>query len=212
MRYHYLEGVTNKKERKPKKILAFFIVVLVIGSYVGLNFAAPAMPLTPPDATAKKLLATKPADKFNRLYIPQVNIDVLIEDGESGNGPHSAWHRAPENGNPKTGGNFALSASRFSFGFTPLDTKQRSPFYFMDKLKSGDEVYVDWEGTRYVYKVRVIKPAKEMKADTIESPSDEAKLTLYTHDFDGVVVVAEPSGTVAWTSGKPFIKKLGDVD
>jgi hypothetical protein len=212
MRYHYLEGVTNKKERKPKKILAFLLIAMVIGGYAALNYVAPGLPLTPPDATAKKLLATKPASNTNRLYIPQVNIDVLIEDGESGNGPSSAWHRSPENGNPKTGGNFALSASRFAFGFTPQDTKNRSPFYFVDKLKKGDEVYVDWEGTRYVYNVRVIKPAKEMKQDTIESPSSENKLTLYSHDFDGVVVFAEPSGTVAWTSGKPFIKKLGDVD
>ena len=95
---------------------------------------------------------------------------------------HGAWWRKPENGNPKDGGNFVLSAHRFIMGLTPQQTLRKSPFYNIDKLTVGDEIIIDYNGVRYNY---VISEKQSVKPDAveIEQRTDQPQLTLYSCTF-----------------------------
>lgn len=213
MMYNHRRGVEIKKKGSKAWVL-LPIFGLFGGAYILLSALSPGIstPLDPPqDATAKKLTHSKPALNENRLYIPQINVDIAVVTGETDAAlEQGAWHRKPENGNPKNGGNFVLSAHRFNFGFTPTQTRAKSPFYHIDKLSIGDQIYVDYEGTRYAYSV-----TKRYKVDRtateIEQKSQDDKLTLYSCDLRGEkagreVVEAKPVGTIAWTQGQPKLK------
>ena len=97
---------------------------------------------------------------------------------------HGAWWRKPENGNPKDGGNFVLSAHRFIMGLTPQQTLRKSPFYNIDKLTVGDEIIIDYNGVRYNY---VISEKQSVKPDAveIEQLTDQPQLTLYSCTLGG---------------------------
>ncbi len=164
----------------------------------------------PSDATVQKLVKQKPGDDGDRLYIPQINVDVAITEGDESALEKGAWHRQPDNGNPEKGGNFVLSGHRFQLGLTPANTRAKSPFYHVDKLQHGDEFFVDWKGKRYAYTVSK-KYDVSRDATEIEAKSEQPKLTLYSCDLRGEkagrsVVEAAPTGTVAWTDGTPFIQ------
>ena len=132
----------------------------------------------------------------NRLYIPKIDINLPYEQGDERVMEHGAWWRRPENGNPKDGGNFILSAHRFIMGLTPEQTLRKSPFYNIDKLALGDEITIDYQGARYVYvisKIYAVKP----NAVEIENRTDESHLTLYSCTLGGAadgreVIVATP--------------------
>ena len=98
-------------------------------------------------------LITKTENKIteNRLYIPKIDINLPYSTGGAETMEHGAWWRKPENGNPKDGGNFVLSAHRFIMGLTPQQTLRKSPFYNIDKLTVGDEIIIDYNGVRYNY-------------------------------------------------------------
>lgn len=214
MTYNHRRGVETKKKGS-KAWLLLPVFGLLGGLYVLANALSPgiATPFdAPTDATAKKLTHAKPALGENRVYIPQINVDIAVVTGDTEAAlERGAWHRKPENGDPKNGGNFVLSAHRFNLGFTPTQTRAKSPFYHIDKLSEGDQIYVDYEGTRYAYSVTK-RYKVERTALEIEQRSEDAKLTLYSCDLRGEkagreVVEAEPVGTVAWLDGAPKLKK-----
>lgn len=214
MKYDYRSGAKRQK-RISKLLLVLPLFGLIGGGYLLVNTLSPAIstPFDEPDVTAKKLTREVPSLNENRLYIPQINVDVAVVTGSTDAALElGAWHRKPENGDPEKGGNFVLSAHRFNLGMTPNQTRAKSPFYHIDKLKEGDQIYVDYEGTRYAYEVT--KSYKvERTATEIEQRSDDAKLTIYSCDLRGEkagreVVEAEPIGTIAWDSGSPKLKTL----
>lgn len=161
------------------------LVLLAAGVYLLITALAPVMP---PSSQPESIYTDKTQAveiKENRLYIPKIGVDVAIVEGKS----HAvlekgAWHRKPENGNPEKGGNFVLSAHRFRLGFTPQQTRARSPFYHIDKLDVGEKIYVDYNKKRYTYEI-----TKKYKVDRhavqIEAPSTEPKMTLYSCDLKG---------------------------
>lgn len=179
--------------------------MLVTGVYILFTALGPWLPDVPviglqkADITAK-LSETQPGGQGNRLYIPQLGIDIAIVEGTDARVlDNGAWHRQPQNGNPERGGNFIISAHRFSLGWTPQQTRAKSPFYQIDKLQPGDQFFVDWNGARYAYKVARLYDVPKTAVE-IEGPSDTPKLTLYSCDLRGesagrVVVEAEPLGT-----------------
>ncbi len=213
MRYEYQRGI-----QKPKRWwVALPVLGILVGTYMLVNSLSPALPIyaSAPDETVKKLTATKPSLKANRLYIPKINVDVAtvpIEGNEKLALEKGAIHRSPNSGNPKEGGNYVLAAHRFQLGYTPQQTRQKSPFYHIDKLYVGDDVYVDYGGVRYAYKVterKLVKPT----AVEVEAKTDESQLTLYSCELAGPaagreVVIAEPVGTIVWQDGSPKLKTL----
>ncbi|NCU40813.1 class E sortase, partial [Candidatus Saccharibacteria bacterium] len=123
-----------------------------------------------------------------------------------------AVHRAPDSGDPKTGGNFVIAAHRFNLGLTPNSTRAKSPFYHIDSLEKGDQIYIDYEGKRYVYEIYE-KSLVPPTAIEIEQRTEKPRLTMYSCELAGPtagreVVYAKPIGTVAWSNGKPGIEAL----
>jgi sortase A len=181
-------------------------VTMTCGLYLLLLAAAPTLPSWPlfgmQQADVKMIVdSNAPGAKGDRLFIPQIDVDVAIVEGTDISVlDQGAWHRQPQNGDPEKGGNFILSAHRFSMGWTPQQTRAKSPFYRIDQLKKGDEFFIDWHGNRYAYKVArhydVPRTATE-----IEAESDDSKLTLYSCDLRGesagrVVIEATPLGKI----------------
>ena len=163
------------------------LALILGGIYIIMTVFSPGVPLLSgraPDETAKKL-EDVPGAHGNRLFIPQINVDVAVVEGTTEAAlEKGAWHRRPENGNPEKGGNFVLSAHRFVMSFTPQGTAVKSPFYNIDKLQVGDKLSVDYNGKRYQYEIKK-KYAVKPTAVEIEAPSDTPKMTLYSCTLQG---------------------------
>lgn len=131
-------------------------------------------------------------DQRDRIQIEKISLEVPFYEGGEEALDRGAWHRYPDRGDPIKGGNFILSAHRFDIGTTPAQTKLRSPFYNLDKLKEGDAIRVYFRGEWFDYTVRRIYDVKP-NAVEIEDASSSAKLTLYSCTLagsaDGRVVI-----------------------
>lgn len=214
MTYNYKNGVVRTKDRR---WLAFPLLGIAVGGYLLLNSIWPAMPdfTGDPQATAKKLISLEPVLTEDRIYIPKVNADVAvvqIEGNEKLALDRGAIQRSPASGNPRDGGNFVVAAHRFNLGFTPAQTKSRSPFYRIDKLAVGDDIFVDFKGVRYAYKVEEKKLVEATEVE-IEARTDNDRLTMYSCELAGPeagreVIFAKPVGKVVWMAGTPKIQPL----
>ncbi len=213
MRYTYGMGLQRKGQSRAP--LFFGLGLLLLGAYVLVTSLSPALPNWTVDsqATAKKLTVTQPTIGENRLYIPQINVDIAIVEvtgSESAALDKGAIHRSPSSGNPVGGGNYVLAAHRFTMGATPAQTRQKSPFYQIDQVVVGDQLYVDYDGVRYVYRVTEKRTVAATEV-SIEERTDSAQLTVYSCTLSGSrdgreVLIAKPVGTVAWEDGTPKIK------
>lgn len=122
-----------------------------------------------PDPNDKK---SKPIPKENKLVIPQMGLDAVINEGRYASTLQKGlWHR-PLTSTPDKGGNTVIVGHRFTY---------RGPaiFYHLDKLKANDKFAVLWGGKRYDYKVREVKIV-EPTAVQIENNTKDPILTLYT--------------------------------
>ena len=177
------------------------VLMLAAGLYVLITALMPFFMVHTVNPTSNTTVAKLEATATeipteNRLYIPKIDINLPYEQGDERVMEHGAWWRRPENGNPKDGGNFILSAHRFIMGLTPEQTLRKSPFYNIDKLALDDEITIDYQSERYVYvisKIYAVKP----NAVEIENRTDEPQLTLYSCTLGGAadgreVIVATP--------------------
>lgn len=215
MKYLYNRGIGKESSRK---WLILPIIPLVVGLYVGLNFLSPMIfyVVEPTDRIAKQLKTEQPQQNVDRLYIPKVNASITIapigtDEATALNG--GAVSRSNQNGNPKAGGNYVLMAERFNLQPLPYDTFKKSPFYNLKNVQIGDDLYVDYKGTRFAYKVDV-REIKESTDPRIEGASKDAKLTLFTTELtsDGKreVLVAKQVGKVVWIAGIPKVEPITD--
>lgn len=214
MRYNYRKGA---KKQTGGKWLVLPAIGVISGMYLLFNAISPVIPtsLSEDSTVARKLIAQQPKIDHNRLYVPKINVDVAIvpiEGNEATALEKGAINRAPTSGNPKDGGNYVLAAHRFNLGLTPSQTRAKSPFYHIDKLKVNDELYVDYDGVRYAYEV-VGKKLVESNAIEIENRTDTKRLTVYSCELAGPtagreVIIAEPKGVIVWADGKPKLKSL----
>lgn len=213
MKYNYREGVEKQKSRK---WVILPIVGFLLAAYALVNVLSPEIlyVIEPADTTAKKLISYKPSSDENRLYIPKINADILVvpADGDESLAlEKGAVQRLPDSGNPKDGGNFVLVANRFSLSFTPMQTDEKSPFYHLSKLSKDDDIYVDYGGTRYAYKIE--ERAVDPDVAELETRTDTNKLTLYSVEQSGrQVIVAKMVGKVIWSNGQPKLQALPDSD
>lgn len=212
MRYKHKKGVKKQLFRN-KFFIALPVFGILTGAYVLVNTFSPMIPNTLTGETklvSQKVVEQEPVLDENRLYIPKIGVDVEIVKGATAESlEEGAWHRKPNNGDP-TGGNFVLAAHRFELGLTPIQTRAKSPFYHIDQLQPGDEVYADYGGKRFAYEVtRSYDVASN--ATEIEQRTDNSIMTLYSCNLRGPeegreVVEAKLIGTVAWEQGKAAIK------
>lgn len=199
MRFHYQEGVKIKRQKGKGVLIALPILGLIAGVYVLLTLLSPMMIAVPGSANqTRESLKAAPGVSDNRIYIPKINVSEPFFTGDETVMEKGVWHRKPERGNPEKGGNFILSAHRFSMGWTPMQTRQQSPFYNIDKLEIGDQMVVDYDGQRYGYQIVKKMRVKPTQVE-IEASSEEAKLTLYSCTLSGAadgrdVVIAKQLG------------------
>lgn len=174
-------------------------IMILAGLYtlaVALTPAIIAPTINPTSNKTVKQLQSKAAITENRLYIPKIDVNLPYATGSETVMEKGAWWRRPDNGNPADGGNFVLSAHRFIMGLTPQQTLRKSPFYNIDKLKTGDELVVDYDGKRYTYEISKIFSVTP-DAIEIENRTNEPQLTLYSCTLGGSadgreVIVAKP--------------------
>ena len=175
-------------------------IMILAGLYilaVALTPAIIAPTINPTSNKTVKQLQSKAAITENRLYIPKIDVNLPYATGSETVMEQGAWWRRPDNGNPKDGGNFVLSAHRFIMGLTPQQTLRKSPFYNIDKLEIGDKIYIDYSGKRYKYTISKIF-AVAPDAVEIEQRTDQPQLTLYSCTLGGSsdgreVIIATPS-------------------
>jgi sortase A len=176
------------------------IVLLTGGAYIMTLVAAPTVApiISMKPINVNALPAPEKAE--NRVIIPKIGVNIAFNKGDAALDRGAQW-RYPERGSPETGGNFIIAAHRFSIQPTPQGTIEKSPFYNIDKMTVGDKIVVDYQGTRYGYEIATVDTAAPDQVD-IESPSETAKLTLYSCELGGseagrVVLTATPLGKVA---------------
>jgi len=182
----HLEPATKRRKNYILPIIA--VIMIASGIYLLALISTPlimSQTINPKNNSTSQLIS-KTKDKIteNRLYISKIDINLPYASGGAETMEHGAWWRKPENGNPKDGGNFVLSAHRFIMGLTPQQTLRKSPFYNIDKLMVGDEMVIDYNGARYIYVIsekRSVKP----EAIEIEQRTDQPQLTLYSCTLGG---------------------------
>lgn len=179
MKYHYQEGISDSKKGGSKlKIALLSFVALFFVGYAGLLALTPVLsgwPFVPIDDTANALQTTDPGTQGNRLYIPRININSPAGD-------------FTVEGDPSQEENITIQGKKFQLAITPQETRQASPFYYLDKLQNGDEIFLDYNDTRYAYRV----------SDSVDDK--DTMLTLKA--AGGATITAESVGTVAREKGK----------
>ncbi len=193
-------------EKPPKRwkgrLISVTAIILLIGGLYTLVIAISpfisSQTINPKNNSTTQLIS-KTENKIteNRLYIPKIDINLPYAVGGPEVMEHGAWWRKPENGNPKDGGNFVLSAHRFIMGMTPQQTLRKSPFYNINRLDIGDKIIVDYNGKRYEY---LISEKRSVKPETveIEQRTAQPQLTLYSCTLGGAndgreVIIAKPN-------------------
>lgn len=122
-----------------------------------------------------------------KLIIPKINVDVPADFNVTPD--HNSQMASMENGvawfgipgaNSKPGqiGNTVLS------GHSSNDIIDQGNYKFifarLDALQTGDNVYINYEGKRYVYKVTQKEVVKPTQVDKLVYPTDKPLLTLIT--------------------------------
>jgi len=121
----------------------------------------------------------------NRLRIPSIGIDGVINEGETdATLDKGIWHR-PNSSTPDKGSNTVLAAHRFKY------LSGSNTFFYLDKVQLNDSITVLWGATAYSYQVYAIEVVGPEDV-AIESPTPDAELTLY-------------SCTPLWTSKKRLV-------
>ena len=184
-----LKSSTRQSKNWKVRLPSIIATILIIGGLYTLAITITPFILSQTidqknNSTTQLISKTENKITKNRLYIPKIDINLPYAVGGPEVMEHGAWWRKPENGNPKDGGNFVLSAHRFIMGLTPQQTLRKSPFYNIDKLAVGDEIIIDYEGVRYAYTIRE-KLSVKPEATEIEQRTTQSQLTLYSCTLGG---------------------------
>lgn len=161
----------------------FFVLFGAI-AYGGLLFSTVALngwPLSEIDQTAKVVKESKPGATGDRLFIPAINLNVSLQSLQT-------------QGNPGQEGEMSIKGRELGFGLTPDALRTASPFFNLNRLKDGDEVFLDKNGVRYAYKI------------TSSSKEDEGRALVLGNGKQ--TKKAEIIGTVAWKNGSSELEAL----
>lgn len=112
----------------------------------------------------------------NRLIVPPMLLDQPIFEGPVSQTyailNKGIW-RWPTGSTPDKGGNTVFIGHRFTY------TQPKGVFYYLNKVRIGDEIGVLWNSKTYAYKVNSVQEVPP--TDTaIENPTSDARLTIFT--------------------------------
>ncbi len=168
------------------------MIIIAAALYVAAVYLAPQLvtvPFTSLTATAvdDRIQHSKPGQYGDRLFLPQINIDVAVQVGGGSEALKAgAWQRSVGLGDPAKSGNVVIAAPKFTFAPTPMAARAQSPFYNLGKLNPGDQITMDYKGVRYVYQID--RKLTVTAGDSLEKPSSDARMTLYAVDEKGNTV------------------------
>lgn len=176
--------------------LVLVIIIFICGYVLYLQFSPQKKILTGHDQELF-VAGVKKEQDVDKLIIPKISVNSPIFSGDYHVLEKGVWHRFPERGNPKDGGNFILAAHRYVFAWIPQRVNEKSILYNITKLELGDTIYVDWQGQRYQYNV-IEKRQVSPNEVSIEEKSQTPKLTLYSCTLNGErdgreVIIARPA-------------------
>lgn len=195
--------VANSGDKLPysrgwrRAIQAFLIVVVIVSGYVLFLQFSPQKKILSGHDQELFLARIKKEQNVDKLIIPKISVDSPILSGDERVLENSVWHRFPDRGNPKDGGNFILAAHRYVFAWIPQRVNEQSILYNITKLNIGDMIYVDWQGQRYQYSVTEKRQVSPQEV-SIEEKSKVPILTLYSCTLNGErdgreVIIARPA-------------------
>jgi sortase A len=159
------------------------ITLLLIGIF-SLSFV-----LSEPVSAATSTTTKKPV---NRLIIKKINVDApIVESNNSKWALMRGMWRLPKTSTPDKGSNTVISGHRWLHKYP-----HKMTFWALDKVKTGDEIIVIWNGKTIKYKVFETKIVNQY-ATSILKPTKEPILTLFTCDpiyigTNRLVVLAKP--------------------
>ena len=189
---------TSRRRRKLMPIFAGIAVVLIILflQYNRLIFAPIMAYVSPGNAPAPGIDAIDPTitqevSPEPRLLIPKLNIDVPIrfevpldEVMSAMNNGVAHYRIAGASAYPGEKGNFVIT------GHSAGDVYSSNPYKYifsgLERLDNGDLIYVNYNSTRYTYRV--------VKKEVVE-PSDVASLVVNTDKPLLTLVTCTPLGT-----------------
>lgn len=176
---------------KSLKRINYILVALIVlcNGFILFGFLRPAVePLVKKTFDPVKLLSSG-GQKGNTLLIPSIQLETPIKSGyDAGSLNNAAWLR-PNTSKPDESGNTVLAGHRFSY-------QVRSIFFNLNRVKTGDQVQIAWEGKIYDYRITEIKEVQPSAVE-IESQNFDERLTIYTCTpiwsmANRLVVIAEP--------------------
>ena len=192
-----VKDLKNNKKSSPitKVLVAFCVVVLLIylvypywpkvqyyfNSLLVKEYQNPisfAQLNTAEALSTNSIKSAQVSEKNNVLLIPKIDVKTNIIEGETLdvlNTYEGVW-REQESSTPLVPGNMVLAGHRFQY--LPPNT---NTFYNLEELKVGDDIYIEWEGRTFwyrVYNTMLVNP------DQVEirnpDPMLVREITLYT--------------------------------
>ena len=191
---HAMHSVVNAILSLLVFCMGIYLVVLPLLPILDLTFQEHGIKNNPAEEALRAFIEEPSRiSSYNRqLIIPQIGVHADILSGDN---PElldrGIWLR-PNTAEPAQRNNSVLVGHRFQY------TSGNNTFYHLDKLVSGDEIYVVWNDTVYRYiveKVFIVDP----DAGYIEAPTNQPVLTLYTC-------------TPLWTASRRLVvRAVGDL-
>ena len=112
------------------------------------------------------------APKDDRLIIPRLALNEHIYEGSSPYLVNKGVWALPKTSTPPKGGNTVLVGHRFTYDGP-------ATFYSLDKVKTGDNMVIYWQGKEYDYQVSSVQVVPPTALE-VENPTKNAQLTVYT--------------------------------
>lgn len=182
-----------------------FVAIVLINAYIIIAPVAPQVTYwwqshhTHKRAELTQLLhksapttAAAAAPQPNSLIIPAMLLNqptIEAPESQAFDALYKGIWRWPGSSTPDKGGNTVFLSHRFSY------TGPHGAFYYLNKLKPGDEIGVVWNNKTYTY---TVASSTELPATAtyIEDNTADAQITLFTctplwHPVNRLVVVAK---------------------
>lgn len=185
--YFHIDDGFEQYDRRKWPYYFFGLLILIVLGYGAAVVLSPKLPVF-----GNSIGATEKFYQENHTDYLKINRINLITPVASGSQPvldKNVWLKSINT--PKDSGPIEIVARGFKISLTPEETRQRSPYNLLNKLKEGDAIEVSFTGNLYGYRVKSIKQGAPQEED-----KQNNMLLLYTvkpgGDPDGAnLVIAE---------------------